>query len=233
MPRLHRCFLPNVPLHIIQRGNNRQPCFFTERDYIVYLEKLREYSLQNSIAIHSFVLMTNHVHLVLTPQSPEAPSRLLQTLGRWYVRYINATYRRTGTLWEGRFKASLVDSATYFLTLSRYVELNPVRASIVEHPAKYPWSSYRMNAMGKTIALLTPHPIYQSLGNTPEERQQAYRALFANEIPALALEEIRNATNKAWVLGNDKFRDSIEAQLGFALPPFPRGGNRRSKNLAD
>lgn len=229
MPRRPREFVPGIPIHLIQRGNDRSVCFFTDRDYIIYLDKLRESSESHNVAIHSYVLMTNHVHLLCTPSDIYGPSRMMQGLGRYYVRYINSSYKRTGTLWEGRFKASIVNSEQYLLTVSRYIELNPVRAQMVEHPAEYPWSSFRHNALGKKIRLITPHPLYLSLGGTDKQRQHRYRALFDQQIPNYTLEEIRNATNKAWVLGNGKFKQQIEKQLGYALPPHPRGGDRKSK----
>jgi putative transposase len=142
MARPPRLNLPNIPQHVTQHGNNRQACFFEEQDYAVYLDNLKKYSQKYRVSIHSFVLMTNHVHLLLMPETAGGVSQLFQALGRYYVRYINQTYNRTGTLWEGRYKSSLVDSKTYFLTVSRYIELNPVRAKMVSHPAKYPWSSY-------------------------------------------------------------------------------------------
>ena len=138
MPRRPRTFLPGIPVHLIQRGNNRSVCFFTDRDYIVYLDKLRARSTICGVAIHSYVLMTNHVHLLCTPQAVESISAMMQGLGRYYVRYINSTYQRTGTLWEGRFKASMISTYRYFLTVSRYIELNPIRAGMVKHPAEYP-----------------------------------------------------------------------------------------------
>jgi len=228
MPRRSRHFIPGIPLHIIQRGNNRQACFFRERDYIIYLDKLREYSLAFGTAVHSYVLMTNHVHLLLTPTEKDSASRLLQALGRYYVRYINATYGRTGTLWEGRFKASLVHSGQYLLTVYRYIEMNPVRAGMVDHPAGYPWSSYQSNALGKTIKLVTPHAVYNALGKDRISQQAAYQCLFNSQLPEWTLEEIRQAANKGWVLGDSKFKKQVEQQLGYELPPFKRGGDRKS-----
>lgn len=228
MARFPRHFLPGTPVHLIQRGNNRQGCFYTNRDYIVYADKLRESSLVYGVAIHSFVLMTNHIHLLCTPSTSTGISQLMQALGRYYVRYVNSTYRRTGTLWEGRFKASMVDSATYLLTVSRYIELNPVRARMVSHPAEYSWSSYRFNALGKTLKLITPHEVYLSLGANPAERQRHYQALFRQQIPEYTQQEIRTAALKAWVLGDGKFKRQIEKQLGFNIPPFPKGGDRKS-----
>ena len=228
MPRHPRAFVPGVPVHLIQRGNNRQVCFYSERDYIVYLDKLRDASLDCGVAIHSYVLMTNHVHLLCTPSSADGISKMMQGLGRYYVRFINSSYNRSGTLWEGRFKASLVHSERYLLAVSRYIELNPVRANMVAHPAEYPWSSFCKNGAGWPIRLITPHPVYHRLGRTDNERQRAYRELFESEIPSLTLEQIREAANKSWVLGDGRFKQKIETQLGRALPPFPRGGDRRS-----
>ncbi len=138
MARLPRLNLPGISQHVIQRGNNRQVSFFRNEDFAVYLDKLKLYSQKYSVAVHSYVLMTNHVHLLMTPETGHGVSQLMQSLGRYYVRYIIQTYDRTGTLWEDRFKSALVDSANYFLTVSRYIELNPVRAGMVEHPAEYP-----------------------------------------------------------------------------------------------
>ena len=161
MARLPRLNLPGIPQHVIQRGNNQQVSFFKDKDYAVYLDKLKLYSKKYSVAVHSYVLMTNHVHLLMTPETEQGVSQMMQSLGRYYVRYINQTYERTGTLWEGRYKSTLVDSDNYFLTVSRYIELNPVRAGMVAHPAEYPWSSYQYNVRGKAIELIMPHFLYQ------------------------------------------------------------------------
>ena len=228
MARLPRLSLPGIPQHIIQRGNNRQVCFFSDVDYVVYLDKLKEYSRKCKVQVHSYILMTNHVHLLLTPEESDGVSRLLQSLGRYYVRYVNQTYSRSGTLWEGRYKSTLVESEKYFLTVSRYIELNPVRARMVKDPAEYPWSSYQMNALGKLIELVTPHTCYQSLGKTDKERRNAYRALFQNRIPDHILMDIRDAINKAWVFGDDGFKKQIEQQTGRRASPLQRGGDRKS-----
>ena len=228
MARLPRLNLPGVPQHVVQRGNNRQVCFFSDEDYTVYLDKLKHYSRKYNVAVHSFVLMTNHVHLLLTPQESDGVSRLIQSLGRYYVRYVNQAYGRTGTLWEGRYKSALIDSEKYFLTVSRYIEMNPVRADMVGHPAEYPWSSYHKNALGKPIEFITPHALYQALEKTDKSRQQAYRTLFEDEVSDLTLEEIRNAINKAWVLGDNCFKKQIEKQTGRSVSPKPKGGDRKS-----
>ncbi len=228
MPRFPRLNLPNVPQHIIQRGNNRQPCFHVNQDFAVYLDKLRKYALEFKVAIHSYVLMTNHVHLLATPATGDGVSKMMQALGRYYVRYFNKCHQRTGTLWEGRFKTSLVDSDAYFMTVSRYIELNPVRAKMVSHPSEYNWSSYQYNGLKKPVKVITPHDLYLGLGTTPELRAEQYCALFESEIPDFKLQEIRNAANGSRVLGNEIFKRQIEQQTGITLLPKPWGGNRRS-----
>ncbi|MCF6319091.1 MAG: transposase [Proteobacteria bacterium] len=228
MARLPRLNLPNIPQHVVQRGNNRQVCFFNETDYAVYLDKLKEYSQKLKVAVHSYVLMTNHVHLLMTPSNEKGVSLLMQSLGRYYVRYVNDTYNRSGTLWEGRYKSTLVDSDNYFLIVSRYIELNPVRACMVKYPFEYPWSSFRKNALGVPIKLITPHYCYLSLGSNNDERQQAYKALFESQIPDYTIKEIRDSLNKAWVLGDNRFIQQIEKQSGRRAVPLPNGGDRKS-----
>ena len=229
MARLPRLNLPDIPQHVIQRGINKQASFFSDKDYAVYLDKLKLYSEKYSVAVHSYVLMTNHVHLLMTPETEQGVSQLMQSLGRYYVRYINQTYDRSGTLWEGRYKSTLVDSDKYFLTVSRYIELNPVRAGMVAHPAEYPWSSYQYNALGKPVELITPHFLYQGLAKTDKTRQKRYTALFDKIIPDYTLEEIRNSINRAWVLGDGQFKRQIEKQTGRRASPLARGGDRKSE----
>jgi putative transposase len=157
MARRARLSVPGIPWHIIQRGNNRSACFFSDADYTIYLRHLAELATKFECAIHSYVLMTNHVHLLLTPQNEDSAALLMKNLGQRYVQYINRTYRRSGTLWEGRFRSCLVQSESYLLACYRYIELNPVRENMVRHPREYRWSSYRSNAEGKTDALIAPH----------------------------------------------------------------------------
>ena len=230
MARLPRIVLPGQPLHVIIRGNNREAIFCQDADYHYYLEKLTEASEKHGCEIHAYVLMTNHVHLLISPlQSKSGLSKCIQMLGRYYVQYFNYSYGRTGTLWEGRFKSTLVDSERYLLTCYRYIELNPVRAQMVAHPVEYPWSSYRANALGESNRLITPHNEYVRLGTNDITRQSAYRQLFAQCIPEKTLDEIRTATNKAWVLGSDVFKSQIEQKLKRAVSPRARGGDRRSE----
>lgn len=213
MPRKPRFRLSGVPQHVIQRGNNRQPCFLSLRDYRCYLDWLREACDKFGCVVHAYVLMTNHVHLLLTPERTGAVSLLMQSLGRRYVRYVNDTYQRTGTLWEGRYKASLVESETYLLTCYRYIELNPVRARMVGRPGDYRWSSYAHNALGCPDRCLVPHPVYLQIDSDPDGRRQAYRELFQSEMDKELLRTIRDTLNQELVLGSDQFKDGIEATL--------------------
>ena len=164
MPRRPRLILPNVPVHLIQRGNNRQPCFVADEDYSFYLDWLREYAVQAGCHVHAYVLMTNHVHLLVSAGRAEAPGEMMKALGQRYVQYFNRTYRRSGTLWEGRYRSCLTQAEDYLLACQRYIELNPVRAAMVAHPAEYRWSSYRANAQGEADRLLQPHEVYRALG---------------------------------------------------------------------
>jgi REP-associated tyrosine transposase len=177
MPRLPRYSLPGVPQHVIQRGHNRQPIFFQEDDYRFYLTCLQETTARHATAVHAYVLMTNHVHVLMTPHQPHSIAKVMQALGRRYVPYINATYQRTGTLWEGRYRASLVDADRYLLACYRYIELNPVRAGMVQHPTAYPWSSYRWHACGQHDPVITDHTLYLALGSTVQARHTAYQVL--------------------------------------------------------
>lgn len=223
MPRRARVMLPNVPVHMIQRGNNRQACFFADDDYRCYLEWLREYAKIESCRVHAYVLMTNHVHLLLTAKTVDGPGRLMKRLGQRYVQYINRTYRRSGALWEGRFRSCLTREEAYVLGCYRYIELNPVRAAMVEHPAEYRWSSYRVNAQGGEDALITPQALYESLGHHPEARQQAYRELFRYELEPGLVDEIRTATNGNFALGTERFQREVAAMLGRRVTPGKAG----------
>ena len=210
MSRKPRFNLPGVAQHIIQRGNNREPCFYSLDDYHKYLTLLAEVSTANNCHIHSYVLMTNHVHILLTPNQPNAIAHMIQDLGRKYVRYINKTYKRSGTLWEGRYKSSLIDSEAYLLICMRYIEMNPVRAGMVKHPGEYQWSSYSVNAYNKVNDVLHQHPLYIALGESIECRIKAYRSLFENYLSAKDVHIIREALNQELVLGRDDFKDKIE-----------------------
>jgi putative transposase len=214
MARLSRVCPPGIPQHVIQRGNNRQVCFAGEQDFAAYAGWLKVYSKKYQVDIHAWVFMTNHVHLLCTPRADNAVSHMMQSLGRQYVRYFNFSYKRTGTLWEGRFKSCLVQEEDYLLQLYRYIELNPVRAGMVEKPSDYVWSSYPINALGKASELCTPHPLYLALGNEPKKRQASYRELFKHQIEGKFLEKIRVTINKGMAIGSELFKAEVENLTG-------------------
>jgi putative transposase len=229
MPRRPRLAIAGIPWHIIQRGNNRSACFYADDDYRYYLARLKEQSQKYKCAIHAYVLMTNHVHLLLTPQKTESASLMMKHLGQRYVQYINKTYRRSGTLWEGRFRSCLTQEESYVLSCYRYIELNPARASMVSDPSDYPWSSYCTNALGKDNDLLTPHFLYKGLGKDIEERQAAYRELFKAHLEDEIIGDIRKATNGNFALGNEKFKHEIEHMLKRRARPGKSGRPRSVK----
>ena len=223
MPRLPRFAPIGIPQHIIQRGNNRQPCFCEDQDFGVYTRFLISASEKYQVDIHAWCFMSNHVHILATPKSEGAVSLMMQSLGRQYVQYFNHKYKRTGTLWEGRFKACLIDSDYYLLTCYRYIELNPVRAKMVSQPGEYRWSSYRVNTGIKKSDLMTHHEIYLQLGSSDEARFDAYKALFDEELNNLQLESIRAATSRGLLVGSEKFKNKIEELLGQSVRPNPVG----------
>jgi putative transposase len=214
MPRRPRVQLPGVPLHVIQRGNNRQACFYAEEDYRFYLEWLAEYAKKAGCQVHAYVLMTNHVHLLLSSIRADGVGALMKGLGQRYVQYVNRQYRRSGTLWEGRYRSCLVQQDAYLLSCQRYIELNPVRAGMVEHPGEYRWSSYGCNGQGQTDPVVVPHLLYLQLGETAAERRRRYRALFRSDMDDKLLEQIRSATNGNYVLGAERFAEQIAQTLG-------------------
>lgn len=228
MPRRPRIHIAGLPLHIVQRGHNREACFFAEEDYLAYHHWLGEALTANGCQLHAYVLMTNHVHLLLTPDSADAASRLMISLGRHYVQYINKTYRRTGTLWDSRYKSSLVQADNYLLLCQRYIELNPVRAAMVDDPAHYRWSSYRANGLGQDDPLLTPHAVYLGMGQDETKRLSHYRALFRPERDTDATGDIRLALDQGQPLGNSAFIARIEQATGQRCEIRPRGRPRKS-----
>lgn len=213
MPRRARLAIAGIPWHIIQRGNNRSACFYADEDYLRYLDTLKEMAQKYGCSVHAYVLMTNHVHLLLTPRKPDSAALLMKHLGQRYVQYVNRAYRRSGTLWEGRFRSCLTQNEEYVLSCYRYIELNPVRAAMVQHPSEYRWSSYRTNAEGAPSSLIEPQDEYLRLGSTDEDRREAYQALFKAHIDSRRVEEIRNATNGNYALGNERFKEQIEDAL--------------------
>ncbi|MCB1850520.1 MAG: transposase [Gammaproteobacteria bacterium] len=229
MARLPRVCLPGIPQHIIQRGNNQQACFTSDKDHAAYAHWLTEASKKYRVAIHAWVFMTNHVHLLATPETQDGLSKMMQIVGRHYVRYFNDSHRRTGTLWEGRFKSCVVDAENYLLVCQRYIELNPVRAGMVQQPADYRWSSYHSNALARESQLWTPHETWLNLGQTHQERSEVYRSLFARHIKPHDLEMVRDAVNKGMALGNSRFSDEIERICGRRLRPLKRGPKAKAR----
>lgn len=210
MARKPRFNLPGIPQHVIQRGNNREPCFFSEQDYCSYLNALLSASRKADCAIHAYVLMTNHVHLLVTPGATGSIPAMMQALGRRYVRYINDTWQRSGTLWEGRYKSCVVDNGRYLLTCYRYIELNPVRAGMADAPGSYRWTSYHHNALGQPDNIVTAHDSYHALDVNREARCHAYRALFRHPLNNKKLEALRVSANQELVYGSERFKDRIE-----------------------
>lgn len=223
MPRKPRFYLPGISVHIVQRGHSRQPVFFEKDDYAAYLDWLGEAASRYSCAIHAYVLMTNHIHLLATPEANNSISLIMQYTGRRYVPYINHTYGSSGSIWEGRYKANLIHDEEYLLTCMRYIELNPVRANMARTPGSYRWSSYCANGKGENNKLIKPHPLYQALGRSRPQRLEAYRALFKAHIDREEIDSIRSAWQTGTPLGNDYYRERIEAKLKCKVGQARRG----------
>ena len=230
MLRRARLSVAGIPWHIIQRGNNRAVCFHAEEDYRRYLDDLTEQSRRFGCAIHAYVLMTNHVHLLLTPQKADSAGQMMKHLGQRYVQYVNRTYRRSGTLWEGRFRSCLTQGEEYVLACYRYIELNPVRAGMVRHPRDYRWSSFHANGDGKKDALITPHEQYLGIARSEDARRENYRALFKAHLDPEVVARIRSATNGNVVLGSKSFEEQIAKMLKRRVTQGKAG---RPKLIAD
>jgi putative transposase len=227
MARKPRFRIAGMPQHIIQRGNNRQACFLDDIDRLRYLADLKTALHEHDVDLHAWVLMSNHVHLLATPGANTALSGMMQQLGRRYVRWFNDRHERSGTLWEGRFHATLVESESYLLACMRYVEMNPVRAAMVRHPGDYRWSSFAANAMGRTDPLVTPHSVYLDLGATVVKRVGAYRRICQVPIDEETLAAIREAGRSELAIGGDEFKDRMEAATGR---PARKRKSGRSRN---
>lgn len=222
MPRQPRIQIDGLPLHIVQRGHNHQPCFSADQDRAIYLYWLGRALQDFGCHLHAYVLMTNHVHLLLTPDEASSVPRLIMSLGRRYVQYFNHRHERSGTLWDSRYKSSLVDTDAYLLACHRYIELNPVRAGLADSPSVYRWSSYRANALGVPDSLVTPHPLYLTLADGDVERGDAYRRLFEAPDGEREFDDIRRALRYQRPLGSREFHARIERDTGI-LAPRPRG----------
>lgn len=228
MPRPLRLILPGVAVHIIQRGNNRVACFRQDADYLVYLAHLRHLSRKYECAVHAYCLMTNHVHLLMTPSAAGACTALMRDLGQRYVQYFNRRHDRSGTLWEGRFRSCIAESARYVLACYCYIELNPVRAGMVHHPAAYLWSSYAVNSGMRSDPFVSPHTEFLALATEREKRHVCYRALFEHEADEPLQQAIRDATNGGYPLTSDAFKNAVIAPLGWKTAPGKPGPRANS-----
>ena len=228
MARWPRIFAPGLPVHVTQRGHNREPVFLDDEDFAQYREIVRRVSERSSCAIHAYALMTNHVHLLLTPQDETSTSRMMQRVNSWFVQYWNDRHRRSGTRWNGRFKAALVGSERYFLLCSRYIDLNPVSAGLAVSADAYQWSSYASLACGVPDPLVTPHAVYLALGGSPALRQRAYSEFCAEKWHDHAVPLIRTATRGGSAIGNERALTRLTMRLKRPVSRCGHGGDRRS-----
>jgi putative transposase len=223
MARLPRYSIINQPQHILQQGRDGQQIFFEDQDYQYFHDCLDAAAYNYQLEVHAYVLMPDHVHILATPGNTDSISRTTQSIGRNYVQYFNECYSGSGTLWEGRYRATVVESRQYLLACSRYIELNPVRNGLVSKPTDYRWSSYAHNALGKVDEMITAHKQYQQLGDDDKSRVKAYRAMFKQNLSAEMVQEITDATLKGWVLGDSKFARKIEKLSGRRATQLPKG----------
>ncbi len=233
MPRPQRLALGGQAHHLIQRGVDRQAIFFEDRDRIVFLQLLGEALAAEDCALHAYVLMTNHIHLLVTPTRAEGIGRLMQSLGRRYVAHVNRRHGRTGTLWQGRFKSTIVDAESYVMACHRYIEANPLRAGMVASAGDYLWSSHGRNALGRVDLLISDHEAYAALGATPEARAQVYREMFDAGLSEELLQVLRDSVQRGWAPGSERFRRQIEAALGRKVDAPVRGRPRKTPENED
>lgn len=222
MPRRARHYISGLPYHLVQRGNNRAACFYEPADYACYLALWQELSARYGVSVHAYCLMTNHIHFLATPERSDSLSNLMKVAGSRYAQHINRKYKRTGTLWEGRHRSSLVQSETYLLSCYRYIELNPVRARMVTHPGDYPWSSYGANVTGASHWLVA-HPEYLRLGPGVCERARAYEALFDQHLHEDDVSMIRKGLHFNHPTADERFCNAIEKEYGIDLGRMARG----------
>ncbi len=223
MARLLRINLPNVPQHIVQTGHNNMPCFFDEADYSFYLDSLKIAADQYFVEVHAYVLLPNTIQLIATPKVATGIPSLMQSVGRRYVQYINHKHQRSGTLWAGRYKSSLIDSSAYLLSCYRYIELRPMYLNLASGPENYPWSSYHHHALGKINHLIIDHKLYKELGKTREERADHYSEGFQYAFDQRLMNYIAETINVGQILGGDQFKSKIEEISQIRLRPKKRG----------
>jgi putative transposase len=227
MARLPRLIIPHQLHHIIQRGNDNRVIFFDVEDYTAFLTWLGQASKQFQVAIHAYVLMPDHLHLLVTPSDEGGLGRMMQWLGRHYVPYFNAKYQRVGTLWQGRYKATVIEAEKYYLPCSLYIESNPVRSHLVGDAGEYAWSSYQHHIGLKMDALITDHPLFWDMGNTPFQREAVYKERMAQLIPVAEIQAMTNATLKGWILGSDRFKAEMMKLTDRRVEPVRRGRPRK------
>lgn len=223
MARLPRLTVPGYLHHVIQRGNNRQAIVASDADRDVLLDTISENARKHRVAIHAYVLMDDHFHLLLTPETAEGVPLTMQAVGRSYVRYFNDLNRRTGTLWDGRYKSTLIQAERYLLSCMTYLDLNPVRSGLVSDPQQYPWSSHRHFAGQVQDRRVTPHPLYWGLGNTPFAREAAYTEMVRTGLDAPLQGAIADATLQGWALGDEQFMAELQKKTPRRIAPAPRG----------
>ena len=223
MARLARIVIPGVAHHVTQRGNCRLPVFFSDDDSTRYLGLLKDGCEKADVRCLAWCLMDNHVHLVLVPTDADGLGRMMQWIGRQYVPYFNAKYRRTGTLWQGRYRATVIESAQYFLPCCRYIESEPVRSGLAADPEQYRWSSYVHHAGVQPDPLITDHALYWALGNTPFDREAVYKSLMEQGLSTSEVNLFRTAARKGWPLGSEKFKAELEKQINRRVAPAKRG----------
>lgn len=227
MARLARLYVPDQPQHVILRGLDQQPAFVDDQDYELFIDCLKAAARDHHLAVHAWVLMPGAVQLLVTPSDESSLPKAMQAVGRRYVAHFNRRYARRGTLWEGRYRATVIEGERFFLLASRVVELAPVRSHLVTAPEDYRWSSYRHH-IGLTVdSLITDHPLYWALGNTPFERQRAYRELCEQALDERETTQLMQATLKGWVLGSDTYRDWASRTANRRVSPLPRGRPRK------
>lgn len=227
MARLPRLVVPGLPHHLIQRGHNRQPIVLDDEDRRQFLALLREAAVNQRVALHAYVLMDNHLHLLATPETPEGLSRMMQSLGRRYVAAFNQRHGRSGTLWEGRFRAAPLEAERHLLACMRYIELNPQRAGWVMEPGSYAWSSGPQHLGHRRDPLITEHPLFWALGNTPFEREAAWRSWLEQGVGPEELRALGDSALKGWPLGSAGFLQVLAEGSERPVAPRQRGRPRK------
>ena len=228
MPRKPRFYLPDYPVHIVQRGHNKKNVFFENEDYKAYLDWLQEGSEWYEVPIHAYALLPNEIHILASPSEKEAASRMMQYQGRRYVPYVNAAYGKTGTIWQGRYKASLIDPETYLLNCMIYIENLPVHEGLVKSAGAYKWSSYKANGQGKNNTLITPHSVYKGIGRGDKKRLEKYVALTKAGLADEVRTDIQDAWQTGTPLGSDKFKKMVEKKLKIKVGHAKRGRPRKN-----